>query len=58
MNGKKVAEGSIDDTVPSLFSADDTSDVGVTCHTPVAPEHAQHGNEFSGTTREVTIELQ
>ena len=28
LDGKKVGEGRVDDTVPMLFSADETTDVG------------------------------
>ncbi len=57
VNQKKVAEGHIDNTVGLVFSADETADVGVDYHTPVSPEYPQHGNEFNGTIRKVTIDL-
>lgn len=57
VNGEKVAQGRIDNTVGSLFSADETVDVGVDYHTPVTPEYPQRGNEFSGKIVKVTIEL-
>jgi len=57
INGKKVTEGKIGNTVPLVFSADETADVGVDHHTPVTPEYAQHGNEFTGKIEKVTIEL-
>lgn len=58
VNGTKVAEGHIDNTVGFVFSADETADVGVDYHTPVSPDYPQHGNEFNGTIEKVTIELQ
>jgi arylsulfatase len=58
VDGRKVAEGRIEKTVGAVFSADETTDVGVDYHTPVTPEYAQHGNEFTGDVGKVTIELQ
>ena len=40
-----------------MISADETADVGVDHHTPVTPEYAQHGNEFTGKIEKITIEL-
>jgi hypothetical protein len=57
INDKKVAEGKIDQTVPFIFSADETADVGSDHHTPVSDEYAQHGNEFTGKIAKVTIDL-
>ena len=58
MNDAQVAQGRIEHTVGALFSADETTDVGVDYHTPVSPEYPQHGNEFTGEIDTVTIELQ
>ncbi|MGI9519007.1 MAG: arylsulfatase, partial [Pirellulaceae bacterium] len=57
VNGEKVAEGRIENTVGMVFSADETADVGVDYHTPVSPEYPQHGNEFNGEIEKITIEL-
>ena len=57
VDGKKVAEGKIGNTVGYLFSADETADVGIDYHTPVSPEYPQHGNEFTGKIHKVTVEL-
>jgi arylsulfatase len=57
VNGKKVAEGLIGNTVPALFSGDETVDVGVDHHTPVTPDYQQRGNEFNGKIGKVKIEL-
>ena len=57
VNGNKVAEGRIENTVGFVFSADETADVGVDYHTPVSSDYPQHGNEFNGTIRKVTIDL-
>ncbi len=57
VNGKKVAEGRIGKTVPFLFSADETADVGTDNATPVTNEYGQRGNEFNGKIGKVTVEL-
>jgi hypothetical protein len=57
VNGKKVAEGLIGKTVPFLFSADETVDVGMDNATPVTKEYKEGDNEFSGKIRKVTVEL-
>jgi hypothetical protein len=57
IDGKKVAEGKIDQTVPFIFSADETADVGSDHHTPVSDQYAQFGNEFTGKIEKVTVDL-
>jgi hypothetical protein len=57
INDKKVAEGEIGKTVPFIFSADETADVGVDHHTPVSDQYPQRGNEFTGKIAKVTIDL-
>ncbi len=57
VNGKKVAEGRIGKTVPFMFSADETVDVGMDNATPVTKEYKERDNEFNGTIEKVTVEL-
>jgi len=57
VNGTKVAEGKVANTIPNIISADETADVGADHHTPVTPDYAQHGNEFTGKIEKVTIDL-
>ena len=57
VNGKKVAEGRIEKTVPFLFSADETADVGMDNATPVTKEYKARDNEFTGKIAKVTVEL-
>ena len=57
VNGKKVAEGRIEKTVPFLFSADETVDVGMDNATPVTKEYKEGDNEFTGKIGKVTVEL-
>jgi arylsulfatase len=56
VDGRKVAEGRIEHTVPLIFSADDGTDVGADRGTPVTEVYGDD-NEFNGTIREVTVEL-
>ena len=57
VNGTKVAEGKIEQTVPFAFSADETADVGVDEATPVTEDYAEGNNRFNGRIRRITIEL-
>jgi len=57
VNGKKVAEGRIEKTVPFVFSADETADVGVDNATPVTKEYKERDNKFTGKISKVTVEL-
>jgi arylsulfatase len=57
VNGKKVAEGRIEKTVPFLFSADETVDVGMDNATPVTNEYKKRDNKFNGKIAKVTVEL-
>ena len=57
VNGRKVAEGRIENTTPFLFSTDETADVGVDDATPVTEEYAEGHNEFTGKIEKVTVDL-
>jgi arylsulfatase len=57
VNGRKVAEGRIERTVPLAFSLDDGVNVGADLGTPVTEEYAQYDNQFTGTIRKVSVEL-
>ena len=59
VNGKKVAEGRIDKTVPAVFSADETADVGLDDATQVADLVFKNvkESEFTGKIESVTISI-
>lgn len=58
VNGKKVAEGAIDKTVPGTFSLSETFDVGVDNGTPVSNNYkAKDHFRFTGQLDKVTIHL-
>lgn len=57
VNGKQVAEGRIDKTVPVYFSTDDTFDVGEDWGTPVSATY-QPPFTFTGLLKKVTVHAQ
>ena len=57
VNGNKVAEGKIDRTHSGIFSADEGADVGQDGETPVTDDYKQGDNKFTGTIRNVVIEV-
>ncbi|HEY8034735.1 MAG TPA: arylsulfatase [Methylobacter sp.] len=58
VNGRKVAEGRIDRTQPSVFSADETADVGVDEATPVVDGIGEGSQtRFTGKVEKVTVEV-
>jgi arylsulfatase len=58
VNGKKVAEGRIERTVPLAFSGDETADVGIDLGTPVVEAVGSEArSRFDGRIPKVTIEV-
>jgi arylsulfatase len=57
VDGKKVAEGRIEQTQGFVFSADEGADVGSDEGTPVVEDYTGSGNRFMGKIDKVTIEL-
>ncbi len=57
VDGEQVGEGRVDGTVPMLFSADETTDVGSDTATPVSDDYTAHDSAFTGTVRWVQIDL-
>ena len=58
VDGERVAEITIDATVPFRFSVDETLDIGQDCGTPILENYAERMPfEFSGKIEKVTIEL-
>jgi len=56
VNGKKVGEGRLEKTVPTMFSTDDTFDVGEDWGTPVSPTY-KTPFKFTGTLKNVIVEV-
>jgi arylsulfatase len=58
IDGKKVGQARIDRTQSGIFSADETTDVGIDLATPVVERiGAEHKSKFNGKIGNVTIEL-
>jgi hypothetical protein len=58
VDGKKDGEGRVDMTVPMLFSADETCDVGKGTGSAVSPDYDARENAFSGEVNWVQIDLE
>ncbi|MGI9666202.1 MAG: sulfatase-like hydrolase/transferase [Acidimicrobiia bacterium] len=59
VNGNVVAEGRIDKTVPYVFSADETMDIGKDTASPVTSDYASgDANAFTGKIDWVQIDLE
>ena len=56
INGKKVATGRIEHTIPFIFSAE-TADVGMDLYTPVTSDYKKGDNKFTGKINKVTTDL-
>jgi arylsulfatase len=57
LDGTKVGEGRVDNTVPMIFSADETCDVGSDSGTPVTDDLSAREVNFTGRVRWVQIDL-
>jgi arylsulfatase len=56
-DGEQVGEGRVEGTVPMLFSADETTDVGSDTATPVSDDYGPRDSEFTGRVRWVQIDV-
>jgi hypothetical protein len=56
IDGKDVGSGRVDQTVPLVFSADETSDVGLKRGSPLTTDIPVMDNDFNGTVEIVVIE--
>ena len=56
VDGNKDGEGRVDRTVPMMFSADETCDVGKETGSPVSSDYGTTSNEFSGEVNWVQID--
>ena len=55
IDGRKVGDGKINATVPMIYSADETCDVGCDTGTPVSEDYTSATSEFTGTVRWVEL---
>jgi arylsulfatase A-like enzyme len=57
MDGAEAGQGRVEATVPMLFSADETTDVGSDSATPVSDDYGPRDSQFSGRVRWVQIDI-
>jgi arylsulfatase len=57
LDGDKIAEGRVEATVPMVFSADETTDVGSDSATPVTDDIGPKETEFTGRIDWVQIDI-
>ena len=57
VDGEKVGDGRVDATVPMLFSADETTDVGSDTATPVSDDYGPKDSVFTGRVRWVQLDI-
>ncbi len=57
VDGEQVGEGRVDGTVPMVFSADETTDVGSDTATPVSDDYGPKDSEFTGKVRWVQLDV-
>jgi arylsulfatase len=58
VDGEQVGQGRVEATVPMLFSADETTDVGSDTATPVSDDYSPQSSVFSGKIHWVQIDLE
>jgi arylsulfatase len=58
VDGEQVGQGRVDATVPMLFSADETTDVGSDTATPVSDDYTPQDSVFSGKIHWVQIDIE
>jgi len=56
--GQETGSGRVERTVPFVFSADETCDVGDEFGSPVSPDYGQTGNAFNGIIDWVQMDLE
>ena len=57
LDGDKIGEGRVEATVPLLFSADETADVGRDTASPVSDDYEGESSVFTGKVNWVQIDL-
>jgi arylsulfatase A-like enzyme len=57
VDGQPAGNGRVDATVPMLFSADETTDVGSDSATPVSDDYGTRDSAFTGRVRWVQIDI-
>jgi hypothetical protein len=56
IDGEQVGEGRAEATVPMIYSADETCDVGYDLGTPVSEDYTSKNSHFNGTVKWVQLD--
>jgi hypothetical protein len=57
LDGTKTGEGRVEGTVPMLYSADETCDIGSDTASPVSDDYTSESSRFNGTVEWVQIDI-
>ena len=57
IDGKPIGDGHINATVPMIYSADETCDVGCDTGTPVSEDYTSEDSRFTGTVNWVQLDI-
>jgi hypothetical protein len=57
LDGTKIGEDRLDATVPMLFSADETTDLGKDNGSAVSDDYSPEDSEFTGTVNWVQLDI-
>ena len=57
VDGEQVGEGRVEATIPMIFSADETADIGRDTASPVSDDYSGESSVFTGTVNWVQIDL-
>jgi arylsulfatase len=57
IDGEKVGEGRVEASVPLIYSADETMDLGSDSATPVSDDYGPKESEFTGRVRWVQLDI-
>ena len=57
IDGAKTGEGRVEGTVPMIYSADETCDIGSDTASAVSGDYTPEGSHFSGTVEWVQIDI-
>ena len=56
VDGKKIGDGRVNATVPMIYSADETCDVGCDTGTPVSEDYTSSTSQFTGSVNWVQLD--
>ena len=56
VDGAEVGKGRVEATVPMIYSADETCDIGYDLGTPVSEDYTSASSHFNGTVKWVQLD--